>query len=65
LPSSTRRPSPSEGLADAAALAAETPRPDRRLLLEAHRALAEMNEHNQHLFCEVIAQLEQELDQDD
>ena len=50
--------SPTTGLADAAELAGIARRPDPKLILEAHRALGAMNEQNQHLFQNVIAQLE-------
>lgn len=48
-------------LADAAELAGLSSRPEPQLVLDAHRALSEMNEKNQHLFQNVIEQLEAEL----
>jgi anti-anti-sigma factor len=51
---------PTAGLADAADLAGISPRPDPKLVLDAHRALCEMNEKNRHLFQNVIDQLESE-----
>ena len=52
--------SPTARLADAANLAGISTRPDPRVVLDAHRALCEMNEHNRHLFQNVIDQLESE-----
>lgn len=50
--------SPTAGLTDAEGLAGLARRPDPKLVLEAHRALSEINESNQHLFQNVIEQLE-------
>lgn len=36
---------------------------DRRVVLDAHRALCEINEHNRHLFLNVVEQLEKETDE--
>ncbi len=52
---------PSLALADAAGLAELSSRPEPQLILDAHRALSEMNEKNQHLFQNVIEQLEAAL----
>lgn len=49
---------PTTGLATASGLADIDKRPDPKLILEAHRALCQMNEQNQHLFQNVIEQLE-------
>lgn len=51
---------PTAGLADAAELAGISPRPDPKLVLDAHRALCEINEKNRDLFQNVIEQLESE-----
>lgn len=50
--------SPTAGLSDAAELAGIGKRPAPKLILEAHQALCQMNESNQHLFQNVIEQLE-------
>jgi anti-anti-sigma factor len=49
---------PTAGLADAASLAGLSTRPDPQLVLDAHRALCEINAQNRHLFQNVIDQLE-------
>jgi anti-anti-sigma factor len=49
---------PTAGLISAAHLANVTTRLDPRLILDAHRALCEINEKNRHLFQNVIEQLE-------
>lgn len=48
---------PTTGLSDAAELAGICRRPDPQIVLDAHRALCDMNEHNRHLFQNVIEQL--------
>jgi anti-anti-sigma factor len=50
--------SPTAGLADAAELTGVCRRPDPRVVLDAHRALCEINDQNRHLFQNVIEQLE-------
>jgi anti-anti-sigma factor len=52
-------------LADAADLAGLTARPDPRIILDAHRALSEMNEKNRHLFQSVIEILDADVNADD
>jgi len=56
---------PTAGLTDAAPLAGVSPRPDPKIVLDAHRALCELNEQNRHLFHNVIEQLECEVDEED
>jgi len=51
---------PTAALADAADLAGISTRPDPRVVLDAHRALCEINGKNRHLFQNVIEQLESE-----
>jgi anti-anti-sigma factor len=53
---------PTTGLASAANLAGIAPRPDPQLVLDAHRALCEINEQNRHLFQDVIEQLESDVE---
>jgi len=55
---------PTEGLLDAAELAGICRRPDPQVVLDAHRALCEMNEKNRHLFQNVIEQLAAEAADD-
>ncbi len=52
-------------LVDAAELAGLATRPDPRVILDAHRALAEMNEKNRHLFQSVIEILDADVTADD
>lgn len=49
---------PTQNLADADELAGLSPRPDPALVLDAHRALCELNFHNRQLFQNVLDQLE-------
>lgn len=49
------------GWQSAEALAALAKQPDPQLVLDAHRALCEINAQNRHLFQNVIDQLEQEI----
>jgi anti-anti-sigma factor len=49
---------PAQSLADAESLAGLTPRPDPVVVLDAHRALCEINQNNRQLFQNVIDQLE-------
>jgi anti-anti-sigma factor len=56
---------PTTGLASAADLAGTSPHPDPRLVLDAHRALCEINEQNRHLFQNVIEQLESDIELDE
>lgn len=56
---------PTAGLTDAAELAGVCRRPDPKVVLDAHRALCEMNEKNRHLFQNVIQQLESEVAKED
>ena len=49
---------PTAGLADAAELAGVCRRPDPQVVLDAHRALCEINANNRLLFQNVIEQLE-------
>ena len=51
--------------ADAAELADLVPRPDPKMILDAHRALCELNLNNQHLFQSVIEILDSEAPSDD
>jgi anti-anti-sigma factor len=52
-------------LSDAAALAPEVRRPDPKLILEAHRALCDLNQNNRHLFQSVVEVLQQGLSGED
>ncbi len=56
---------PTANLSDAAGLAEICRRPDPRVVLDAHRALCEMNEKNYHLFQNVIDQLTSEASDDE
>ena len=56
---------PTACLASAAELAGIFPRPDPKLVLDAHRALCEINERNRHLFQNVIEQLESDVEADE
>lgn len=56
---------PMAGLTDAAELAGICRRPDPKIVLDAHRALCEINEHNRQLFQNVIEQLESEGTEDE
>jgi anti-anti-sigma factor len=56
---------PTAGMSDAAELAGICRRPDPKLVLDAHRALCEINEKNRHLFVNVMEQLESEVGEDD
>lgn len=51
---------PTPAFDDAASLEGIARRPDRKLVLEAHRALCELNTHNRALFQNVVDQLELE-----
>jgi anti-anti-sigma factor len=53
---------PTAGLANAAQLAGISTRPDPQLVLDAHRALCEINEKNRNLFQNVIEQLESDAE---
>lgn len=53
---------PTANLTDAAELAGVANRPDPQLVLDAHRALCEINAKNRHLFQDVIEQLEAHLE---
>jgi len=56
---------PTANLASAADLADISARPDPQLVLDAHRALCEINEKNRHLFQNVIEQLESDAGPED
>jgi anti-anti-sigma factor len=53
---------PAVSLVNAEALSGICRRPDPHLVLDAHRALCEMNEKNRHLFQNIILQLEADPD---
>jgi anti-anti-sigma regulatory factor len=55
---------PTAGLTNAAQLAGISTRPDPKVVLDAHRALSEINENNRHLFQNVIEQLESDAEAD-
>ena len=56
---------PAARLTDAAPLAGVCPRPETSVVLDAHRALCELNENNRHLFQSVIEVLEAETAQEE
>jgi anti-anti-sigma factor len=56
---------PVAAMVDAASLADLVRRPDPRLVLDAHRALCELNQKNRHLFQSVVDVLETEVSAQD
>jgi anti-anti-sigma factor len=56
---------PASALTNAENLADVSRRPDPKLVLEAHRALSDLNENNRHMFQSVIEALENDLSADD